>query len=80
MKMVSVAEAQHNLSQILKYVDQGEEVAITRRKKVVAKIVLPAHAARKTSPDFESRAREIFGTGRGTPASEVVSATREERT
>ncbi len=38
MKTVTTREAQHHLSKVLKLVDAGEEVVITRRGKELAKL------------------------------------------
>ncbi len=78
MKKASVGEAQHHLSRILKYVDQGEEVLLTRRNQVVARIVPPRNDNPEL-PDFTRRAREIFKEGNGVPLSEVVESDRDER-
>lgn len=38
MKIVTVREAQHHLTKVLRMVDEGDEVILTRRGKEVAKI------------------------------------------
>jgi prevent-host-death family protein len=45
MKVVGAFEAKNKLGQLLDLVEQGEEVTITRRGKVVARIV-PARSRR----------------------------------
>lgn len=47
MKTASVRELRNNYAQVLRWVSAGEEVAVTCRGKVVAKVVAPspAHAA-----------------------------------
>jgi antitoxin (DNA-binding transcriptional repressor) of toxin-antitoxin stability system len=47
MKQVSIREVQHNLSQILKLTEKGEELQITRRGHVVARILPPKHDDKK---------------------------------
>lgn len=46
MKTTSVRELRNNYAQVLKWVGKGEEVEVTRRGKVVAKVVpvIPAKA------------------------------------
>ena len=39
MKTFSIMETQHNLSQVLRVVESGLQVGITRRKELVAHIV-----------------------------------------
>lgn len=45
MKTTTVRELRNNYSQVLKWVTQGEEVEVTRRGKIVAKVVPPSSAA-----------------------------------
>lgn len=42
MRQIGVIEAEGNLGQLLDIVDGGEEVAITRNGKVVARLVPPS--------------------------------------
>ena len=79
MRRASIAEAQHNLSKVLSYVSQGEEVIITRRNKAVAKIVPPDCDNEIKIPRFSLRADKIFGQSSGKPLSEIVRDNREER-
>jgi prevent-host-death family protein len=47
MKSTTVRELRNNYSKVLQWVSNGEEVEVTRRGKVVAKVVppVPAHSA-----------------------------------
>jgi prevent-host-death family protein len=45
MKSTTVRELRNNYSKVLKWVSKGEEVEVTRRGKVVAKVVPPVPAA-----------------------------------
>lgn len=56
-------ETQHNLARVLREVEAGEEVVITRRRKIVARILPPANAEAPAFPDFASRARDLWGNG-----------------
>lgn len=79
MKTATVREVQHNLSKILSWVESGEEVRVVRRKQVVARLVPPEPRA-LPSPDFEARARAIWGDApRGAQLSDLVSESRGER-
>ncbi len=44
MKSTTVRELRNNYSKVLKWVSKGEEVEVTRRGKVVAKVISPAPA------------------------------------
>lgn len=78
MKTASVREVQHNLAEVLSWIERGEEVLVYRRKKLVARI-LPPEPDVPASPDFVGRAREIWGeTPAGTPLSSVVAEGRDD--
>lgn len=55
MKSTTVRELRNNYSKVLKWVAKGEEVEVTRRGKVVAKVV-PAEAAKPTKVDWTQSA------------------------
>jgi prevent-host-death family protein len=42
MKSTTVRELRNNYSKVLKWVSKGEEVEVTRRGKVVAKVIPPS--------------------------------------
>ena len=73
---VSVAEAKAKLSEILKQVEAGENVAITRRGKPVAVV-----SASKTYASLPSRAevREKFGEVEGGGLASLRAMRDEER-
>lgn len=79
MKRVTVGEVQHNFGRILRDIDAGEEIQIVRRKQVVARIVPDRDTPEPQYPPFVSRAKEIFGEGKGEPLSEVIHQDRGER-
>jgi prevent-host-death family protein len=39
MKTASVREVQHNLARVLEMVSRGQEIAVTKRGRVIARIV-----------------------------------------
>jgi antitoxin (DNA-binding transcriptional repressor) of toxin-antitoxin stability system len=79
MKKATIREIQHNLSEVLSWVERGEEVQVLRRNKVVARL-LPPGPAPAESPDFVGRARAIWGEEpRGSALSAIASEARGER-
>jgi prevent-host-death family protein len=63
MKTASIREVRHDFSRILEWVASGEEVAITKRRETVARL-LPAmrrHRARAKMPDVTARLKKVFG-------------------
>ena len=79
MRTATVREAQHNLPKILRSVSRGEVVEITRRNRVVARLVPAAPQPAGGLPDFVARARAIWGRSRRNPTSEIVIEARAER-
>ena len=79
MKKASIGEAQHNLCSVLKYVENGEDVLLTRRNKAIAKIVPVDSGDIKEWPLFYERARKIFGQGKGKSPGQIILEDREER-
>jgi len=64
----------------MRYIDHGEEVLITRRNKVIAKIIPMAQdVANVTLPDFAKRARSIIRVPKGKSPSSIVLEDRKER-
>lgn len=55
MKTTTVRELRNNYAKVLKWVSKGEEVEVTRRGKVVAKVV-PVATASPTSVDWAQSA------------------------
>ena len=82
MKRASLRQVQHNFGEVLRWVDDGEEVEITRQRKPVAKLV-PVHRQSEVV-DWGEHARAlqaIFAKKRpkGSPASDLVIEQRNER-
>ncbi len=79
LKTATIREVQHNLSEVLSCVARGEEVAVLRHGKMVAKLVPPDPRA-PASPDFVARARAVWGDEpEGRLLSQIVSESRDER-
>lgn len=79
-KTYSIMQSQHNLAQVLREVEAGYEVGITRRKQLVARVVPPEDDDRVAFPDFAARARGVWGDGwQGHSSDELVDQGRGER-
>jgi prevent-host-death family protein len=82
MRTATVRDVQHHLAEVLAWVEQGEEVQITRRSKPVARLIPEVSAASTpvALPDFAGRARRIWGVRpKGDSLSDTVLADRAER-
>jgi prevent-host-death family protein len=81
MKTATVRHVQHNFAAVLEAVRKGQEIAITKRGTVVARIV-PARKAKGpiTWPDSAARMKRLGPrAATGTPASRIVREMRGER-
>ena len=75
MKTATVGEIQKNFSKILKQIKSGEEIAVTRRGKPVAKITAIGPKEEIEWPDFYGEAIELEGK----PVGEIVVEGRKDR-
>lgn len=81
MKKATIRQVQHRLSEVMKWVEDGEEVVILRRNRAVARIVPVGPTSELPEwPDFTGRARRIWGKRvRGKPLSRILVEDRDER-
>jgi len=74
MKTASVQQVQQQWPEILRWVAAGEEVQVTQRDQVVARVV-PAQPV--ATPDFLARAKAVWGEPPpGKALSTIVSEAR----
>ena len=80
MKTLSVREAQHGFAAMLDIVAAGEDVQITRRRQVVARVVPATRPATKARwPDLVARLRKDFGTKVTSDSASIFEDMRSER-
>ena len=73
-------ETQHNLAQVLREVEAGYEVGITRRRKLVARILPVDGSQQPAFPDFAARAEEVWGkTLAITTSDQLLNESRGDR-
>jgi len=60
MKTATVRDLRYHFSEIEARLQRGEEIEIRKRKRVIARLV-PVRPKPEEYPDFEARARKIFG-------------------
>jgi len=75
MKTASVGEVQKNFAKVMNGIKAGEEILITRRGKIVAKISAVGPQEKLQWPDFMKDAIRC----KGVSASELIQSNREER-
>jgi len=75
MKTATIGEVQKNFSKILKNINTGEEITITRRGKPVAKITAMGPKNDINWPDFYEEAVEVNGKS----LTDIIIEDREDR-
>lgn len=85
MVTATIRDVQHNLAAYVRRVENGEEIEIRRREKIVAKLV-PSHDAMQSKRKVDwtgagERRRKLWGGKHapGKPASEIVYESRGDR-
>jgi antitoxin (DNA-binding transcriptional repressor) of toxin-antitoxin stability system len=61
MRQASVRDLRYEFKKIERLLHQGEEIQITKRRRVIARLVPESAEAAKEMPDFDARMRSIFG-------------------
>lgn len=82
MKTATVREVQHRLASLLSRVQKGQEIAVTKHDKVIARIVPATRAkGRLRWPDSALRMKKLMSGARATgePPSEIIRQLRGER-
>ena len=79
MKSMSVRDLRYRFPQIEAELRDGESIAITKRKSVIAHLV-PRRQAKRNLPDFSAMLKSIYG-GRKMKVSgaKLVAMQREDR-
>jgi len=61
MKKASVRDLRYDFKKIERLLHEGEEVEITKRRRVIARLVPERKRRAKKVPDFLARLRSIYG-------------------
>jgi antitoxin (DNA-binding transcriptional repressor) of toxin-antitoxin stability system len=61
MAQASVRDLRYQFKKIERLLRQGEEIQITKRRRVIARLVPEGVEAVKKMPDFRARVRKIYG-------------------
>lgn len=80
MKTATMRALKHETSKVLGWAEAGEQVALTRRGKVIGVISPPLPKRKVARPDFVARLRQIYGRKvLPQPATALIGAARGER-
>jgi antitoxin (DNA-binding transcriptional repressor) of toxin-antitoxin stability system len=61
MRKASVRDLRYGFKKIERLLRQGEEIQITKRRRVIARLVPESAETAKEVPDFQARVRRIYG-------------------
>jgi antitoxin (DNA-binding transcriptional repressor) of toxin-antitoxin stability system len=61
MKTASIRDLRYGFKKIERLLHQGEEIQITKRRRVIARLVPEGSEGAKQTPDFMARLRSIYG-------------------
>ena len=61
MRKASVRDLRYEFKKIERLLLHGEEIQITKRKRVIARLVPEREESEKKMPDFLARVRRIYG-------------------
>ncbi len=62
MKSASVRDLRYRFSVVEALLREGKEIAITKRRRVIARLLPAKRAAAARHPDFVARLRKIYGS------------------
>jgi len=78
MKKASVRDLRYDFSKIERALRAGEEIQITKRKRVIARLI--PERATTDRPDFMARLRQIYGDNKlKVTGADLISEEREGR-
>jgi antitoxin (DNA-binding transcriptional repressor) of toxin-antitoxin stability system len=61
MKKASIRDLRYDFKKIERLLHQGEEIQITKRRRVIARLIPESKQAGPVMPDFLDRLRTIYG-------------------
>ena len=61
MKTVSVRDLRYDFPKVERLLREGKDVQVTKRKRVIARLVPEPVSAQPKMPDFMARMKKIFG-------------------
>jgi antitoxin (DNA-binding transcriptional repressor) of toxin-antitoxin stability system len=80
MKTASVRDLRYRFSTVERQLRAGEEILITKRKRVIGRLLPPSPPAVVQIPDFAGRMKKIFGNQRMKVShAKRISDERDER-
>ena len=80
MKKASIRDLRYRFSVVENLLREGQEIQITKRKRVIARLLPPEPPVPIEMPDFLARMKKIFGKKRmKVSGAKLIALNREER-
>lgn len=80
MKTASVRDLRYRFSTVERQLRAGEEILITKRKRVIGRLLPPQQPSPIKLPDFMGRMKKNFGNKKmKVSTAQLISEEREER-
>jgi antitoxin (DNA-binding transcriptional repressor) of toxin-antitoxin stability system len=80
MKKASVRDLRYRFSVVEELLRDGQEIQITKRKRVIARLLPPAATESIRMPDFQARMKKVFGKKKlKFSGADLLAKDREER-
>ncbi len=76
MKKASVRDLRYRFSAVEDLLSEGEEIQITKRKRIVARLLPAGQDTAVRRPDFLARLRKIYKTPLKVSGAELLSSER----
>ncbi len=78
MTQASIRDLRYKFRKVEDLLKQGEEIEITKRKRVIARLIPARRERRIRIPDFEARLKKIYGKRTlKTSGAELIARGRE---
>lgn len=79
MAKASIRDLRYKFSKVEELLRQGEEIEITRRKRVIARLVPERDKIPTQLPDFLARLKKLYGNPLKVTSAEIIAKDREDR-
>ncbi len=79
MRKASIRDLRYRFSVVENLLREGQEIQITKRKRVIARLLPPEPPATVPMPDFLARQKKIFGKKRLKVSGAALLAKERER-
>ena len=64
MTRATLRDLRYRFPAVESLLESGEEIEITRRKRVIARLLPPGKPSRRKRPDFLARLKQVYGSKR----------------